>query len=220
MAYFKIIDQIRLSAQGLVCHKKDGRTWQEAHHMQGGLDGACGVYAMTGALSILGLLDSDLIWNDDDIDGRTCESKYVDKINEYNHNGIYKDGLSTEQVMEILESSYGRKALMESCTINKDDDEIIQFICDHISQNEPVITCIPGHWVLTVGYTYDEKDNITGLCILDPGAPNPKITYWNGYLDVSRGTGRKEDRNYYTDIPNVRSPQKVVITDAISVGLK
>lgn len=220
MPNFKVINQLHINAQGLVCHKKNGRSWQSAHHMQGGLDGACGVYAMTDALSILGLLDSDIIWNDDSIDGRSRDGKYVNAISEYNHNGIYKDGLESEDVIDILTRSFGKRIEIETCCRSGNDDTIVSFVCDNIDNDAPVIISLPGHWILAVGYSYDEEDSITGLCVLDPGSSNPVFTHWNGYVDLTHGTGRKADRDYYRLIPNMQTSTKVSIDVAISVALK
>lgn len=119
MKQFKVIDQLSLINGELVCKKPSNRSYQKAHFKQGDLDGACGAYSVSMVLNILGVFEAEELYSDTYFDRRTAEWKLIKALNE---NGLYRDGLTSNEIQEIVTKNYSKYANIQYanyyCPIN------------------------------------------------------------------------------------------------------
>lgn len=189
MVQFKIINRLQLRDGVLMCKKPSGRSWQKAHYKQGDLDGACGAYSISMVLNILGVFEADNLYSDsgsEKVDNRKAEWKLINALNEQ---GLYRDGLDSSDIQEILSENYS-KYVTTQCTIKKEHD-LVELATAWLDKNNPVIIRISydnnsSHWVVVVGYTIDEYKNVCSLLTLDPGNDSPTYCLWNGILDLEK----------------------------------
>ena len=189
MVQFKVINRLQLRDSVLMCKKPSGRSWQKAHYKQGDLDGACGAYSIAMVLNILGVFEADNLYSDSDsekVDNRKAEWKLINVLNEQ---GLYRDGLDSSDIQEILSENYS-KYVTTQCAIKKEHD-LAELATAWLDKNNPVIIRISydnnnSHWVVVVGYVIDEYKNVCALLTLDPGNGSPSYCLWNGILDLEK----------------------------------
>lgn len=212
-----IIKQLRFRKGKPMCHKPDGRSWQQAHYKQGDLDSACGAYSIAMALNLIGVFDADVFTDDEGRDGRTRAAKLVKRIDESH---LYSNGLTREEVYDIINDSFGTIVTIESTDDDHEDTDILDFTIERILDNKPVILGIDwstggGHWVVAVGVEYDFHGEILGICVLDPSEDAPSEDNWRPYL-IPSWHGRSNFKHRYIASKN----SKVGVFAALSVGRK
>ena len=189
MVQFKVINRLQLRDGVLMCKKPSGRSWQKAHYKQGDLDGACGAYSISMVLNILGVFEADNLYSESDsekVDNRKAEWKLINALNEQ---GLYRDGLDSSDIQEILSENYS-KYVTTQCAIKKEHD-LVELATAWLDKNNPVIIRISydnnnSHWVVVVGYVVDDYNNVCALLTLDPGNDSPTYCLWNGILDLEK----------------------------------
>lgn len=194
MSFFKIINQIEIGHDGPVANGPDGDE-QLIHLAQGSMDGACGPYSLTMALMICGLIDRDGLVSLERVDGRTRAGKLVNMLQEYE--GFFRDGTELQELAELLRKSYSRKLAIEVCDTTGVD--VRNFVKGKIDEDQPVILGLDfsednGHWVVAVGYEYDQveetdKKKLSRILLLDPAVAAPIVSAWNGVVDASGSGG-------------------------------
>jgi hypothetical protein len=200
MVQFKVINRLQLRDGVLMCKKPSGRSWQKAHYKQGDLDGACGAYSISMVLNILGVFEADNLYSDSDsekVDNRKAEWKLINALNEQ---GLYRDGLDSSDIQEILSDNYS-KYVTTQCAIKKEHD-LVELATAWLDRNNPVIIHISydnnsSHWIVVVGYTIDEYNNVCALLTLDPGNDSPTYCLWNGILDLEKLPRKTYGYRYY-----------------------
>lgn len=209
MKQFIVIDPLLLDTNGvLVCKKPSRRSFQKAHFKQGDLDGACGAYSILMVLNILGVFEAEELNSNTEFDKRTAEWKLIQSLNE---KGLYRDGLTSKDIQNILTANYAKYVTVQCVDKEKD---IMDVIKNWVDSNNPVVLGIDynstdGHWVVVVGYVLDEEGEPSDLLILDPGNDSPKYCLWNGILNVKKEPRKKygfrynSDRLYMVDIGEV-----------------
>ena len=191
MKYFKVVDHLVLKNGELLCKKPSRRSLQKAHIRQGDLDGACGVYSIAMLLNILGVFEAEEMNSNLEGDARYAEWKLIKALNEY---GLYRDGLRSDEIQEILTKTYSKYVNVQ--VANKEDHDLIELVQNCIDKNIPTILGFNydnknGHWVVAVGYAVDENDNLTAILTLDPGNDSPKYSMWNGIIDLPKVPRKK-----------------------------
>lgn len=117
MRQFKVINQLQLIDSVLMCKKPSGRSFQKAHYRQGDLDGACGAYSIAMVLNILGVFEADNIYSDSNSgDNRFAERRLIKALNEQ---GLYRDGLDSNEIRQILTTNYKKHVNVESYKKNE-----------------------------------------------------------------------------------------------------
>lgn len=215
MKYFKVVDHLLLKNGELLCRKPSGRAMQKAHFRQGDLDGACGVYSISMLLNILGVFEAEEMNSSSDGDARYAEWKLIKALNEY---GLYRGGLRSDEIQEILTKTYSKYVSVQVAT--KEDYNLIDLVKNYIDKNIPTILGINydkmnGHWIVAVGYAVDENENITAILTLDPGNDSPKYSMWNGIIDLP-----KVPRKKYGYIYNSNQQSMVDIDEIIIITTK
>jgi hypothetical protein len=215
MKHFTVINQLELNNGVLLCKKPSGRSFQKAHYKQGDLDGACGAYSIAMVLNILGVFESDELRSDTEFDQRTAEWKLIKALNE---EGLYRDGLSSDEILSIVKSNYSK--YVNAQVIRKEEHDIISKTMECIDQNNPVILSFDfdkrnGHWVVAVGYATDENDNLTAILTLDSGSNSPRYSLWNGIVDLPKIPKKRYGYCYNSDYSNM-----VDIGEAIIISKK
>jgi hypothetical protein len=181
----------------LLCKRPSGHAAQNAHYRQGELDGACGVYSIAMVLNILGVFESDNLGSDVKLDRRTSEWKLIKSLNEY---GLYRKGLTSEQIEQILNDNYAKYVMTQVFT-KQNGTDLIEATKLAVDKNVPIILGISynqtnGHWIVVVGYATDENDNLTALLTLDPGTDAPRCCLWNGIIDLPKQPRKKFGYSY------------------------
>ena len=215
MKYFKVVDHLLLKNGELLCKKPSGRSMQKAHFRQGDLDGACGVYSIAMLLNILGVFEAEEMNSNSDSDARYAEWKLINALNKY---GLYREGLRSDEIQEILTKTYSKYVNVQ--VANKEDHDLIELVQNCIDKNIPTILGFNydnknGHWVVAVGYAVDENDNLTAILTLDPGNDSPKYSMWNGIIDLP-----KVPRKKYAYIYNSNQQSMVDIDEIIIITTK
>ena len=200
MIQFKVINQLRLNDGVLMCKKPSGRSLQKAHFKQGDLDGACGAYSVAMVLNILGAFEAEDICSDNPIDKRTSEWKLIKALNE---EGLYRDGLTSDRIQEILLENY-RSRVTVQCASKASKHDITEITKNWIDNDSPVILRLGfdkynGHWVVAVGYIEDEHGVLTDILTLDPGSKSPTYALWNGILNLHKEPRKKFGYRYVSE---------------------
>ena len=214
MKQFKIIDQLQLVDGVLMCKKPSGRSFQRAHYRQGDLDGACGAYSISMVLNILGVFHADEInSNSDKADNRFAERRLIKALNEQ---GLYRDGLNSNDIQAILSKNYSKYVNVNSFT--KNEYNILKLIVDNLNDNTPVVLGIRfnkenGHWVVVVGYEIDAQGEIKALLTLDPGANSPTYSYWNGIINLKKAHRKTYGYLYTTDNSTMIDFDEIIIVN-------
>ena len=124
MKYFKVVDYLLLKNGELLCKKPCGRSMQKAHFRQGDLDGFV-VYSIAMLLNIIGVFEAEEMNSNSDGDGRYAEWQLINALNEY---GLYREGLRSDQIQEILTKTFSKYVNVQ--VANKEDHNLIELIHD------------------------------------------------------------------------------------------
>ena len=200
MSQFKTIDQLIIKDTELVCRSQTHRSYQKAHFKQGDLDGACGAYSIAMVLNILSVFDAEELCSDNTIDKRTSEWKLIETLHSY---GLYRDGLTIDEVQMILQK-YSKYIETEEYELTHNDSEDIGYVRKNIDENIPMIAGISfnkneGHWIVIVGYSWNNKGEIQELLILDPAVASPTVCCWNAILNLKREKNKRYGYTYSSD---------------------
>lgn len=199
MRQFKVINQLQLIDSVLMCKKPSGRSFQKAHYRQGDLDGACGAYSIAMVLNILGVFEADNIYSDSNSgDNRFAERRLIKALNEQ---GLYRDGLDSNEIRQILTTNYKKYVNVES--YKKSEINLQKQIINFIEKNIPTILRIDydkyhAHWIVAVGYELDDNNEISSFLTLDPGVGSPTICPWNGILSSDKLPRKTYGYTYHT----------------------
>lgn len=201
MATIQIIDNIRLNQKGLQT-KDSNNQWVNVHKQQGDLDGACSIYSLVMAMLCQGMIGKDDIEIYRSLDRRTAKGKFLYHF--FYEQGLVQNGYNyTALAREINEQPFEIRAIHKRPRTNDDRIELIEQFVD---QNIPVIISTEfnggAHALLAIGIERDEEDVITKIFCLDPGAPSPKVSSWNCFIDVSK-EGKSQYPFYYVTEINI-----------------
>lgn len=132
--------------------------------------------------------------------------------------GFVQNGYNyTALAREINEQPFEIRAIHKRPRTNDDRIELIEQFVD---QNIPVIISTEfnggAHALLAIGIERDEEDVITKIFCLDPGAPSPKVSSWNCFIDVSK-EGKSQYPFYYVTEINI---YKVTLDDMLIIEHK
>ena len=200
MKLFKVINQLYLIDGELMCKKPSKRSYQKAHFKQGDLDGACGAYSVAMVLNILGAFEAEDICSDNKIDKRTSEWKLIKALND---EGLYRDGLTSDRIQEILLENYSSRVTVQ-CASKASKHDIAEITKSWIDNDRPVILRLGfdknnGHWVVAVGYIEDEHGVLTDILTLDPGSKSPTYALWNGILNLHKEPRKRFGYRYVSE---------------------
>ena len=202
MKTYKVIDQLDLREDGLMCRKPLGKSWQKAHYKQGDLDGACGAYSVAMVLNILRVFEADDIYSDSDsADNRFADRRLIKALNEF---GLFRNGLTSEEIIDVLTKQFSKMVSAES--FSKKEQDLKALIVAELEDNNPVILRLAynkkeGHWVVLVGYE-QIGDKVTSFLTLDPSNDSPSLTKWNGILDLEKLPKKTYGYKYHAE--NIR----------------
>jgi len=181
---FLTISQLRIHEGELKCVPKGKRSPRIVHFRQGDLDGACGVYSIAICLSILGAFNPDDMLKDDLSDLEAEDRKLISVLNSF---GLYREGLNVDEIVRILNKNLPSR--VHATPSSGKELDLVNILIENIENDVPTIVniCPPraasGHWIVIVGYQYNEDDVITRFLCLDPGFASPRLALWNGMLD-------------------------------------
>ena len=200
MRQFKVINQLRLIDGVLMCKKPSGRSLQKAHFKQGDLDGACGAYSVAMVLNILGAFEAEDICSDNQIDKRTSEWKLIKALNE---EGLYRDGLTSDRIQEILLENY-RSRVTVQCASKASKHDIAEITKNWIDNDSPVILRLGfgknnGPSVVSGRDIEWEPGVPTDILTLDPGSKSPSYALWNGILNLHKEPRKKFGYRYVSE---------------------
>lgn len=195
MATIHIIDNIRLNRKGLQT-KDSNNQWVNVHKQQGDLDGACSIYSLIMAMLCQGMIEESDTKIYRSHDRRTPKGKFLYHF--FYEQGLVQSGYNyTALAREINEQPFEIYATHKRPRTNDDRIETIEYF---INNNIPVIISTEfdggAHALLAIGIETNDDDLITKIFCLDPGAPAPKVSLWNGFIDVSK-EGNSEYPFYY-----------------------
>ena len=159
----------------------DGKgEYMKIHEQQGTMDGACSVYSVAMSL----LYENIISYDDVEQPGRSNGARLLkDLVSNY---GLIKKGFKLYNLTSIIKS-YSTKNWSVEYNVGT-PKECVEGICEEIKNGYAPIVGIgytgtdKGHALLAVGYEKSEK--ISKIFCLDPGAPTPKTSIWNSYIDV------------------------------------
>lgn len=211
MSEIFVINQIQMSHEGPV--NKDNRL---IHLQQGSLDGACGPYCLFMSLIICGLVrEHDRLVGLEAVRKNSATGKALIKMEElaFKESGsLFRNGTELSHLQEIANShGFVVTEFEEARKISKRSNEykekkktlsttnVKKFVIDQVKNNHPVILWLHSdgncdHWVVVVGLEYRddsdrEKNKVSRFLLLDPDAPSPTVSAWNGAIKIS---SRKE----------------------------
>lgn len=219
MQYIKIVSNLVLDPKkGLLSKDKDGRRVY-AHYMQGDMDGACAVYCLMMNLLILGYISGDDISVCNKINKKTTHGKFLSHFLE--EQGLIRAGYKFRALAsEIRKYCVGLNANQKIPHSLKD---AVQLVYDTINNDRPIIISVEyddfrqmGHALLAVGVELNDKNEVTKILCLDPGASSPFYTQWNCYIDVSNN--RNSDYPYW--YVTGETSDKVTLKDMVLITLK
>ena len=215
MATIQIIDNIRLSRKGLQT-KDSNNQWVNVHKQQGDLDGACSIYSLVMAMLCQKMITEEDIQILKSPDRRTPKGKFLYHF--FYEQGLVHDGYNyTALAREINEQPF---EIIATHKRPRSNDNRIELIEQFISQNIPVIISTDfnggAHALLAIGIETNENDIITKIFCLDPGAPAPKVSQWNCFIDVSKEGDTHYPFYYVTEIDSY----KVTLNDMLIIELK
>lgn len=210
-----VIDIVDASNNGPMSIGPSGKS-QIVHLHQGAVDGACGLYCLFMSLSILGLVDRDMLRNLS-YDKRTAIGKIMQRIDALP--GLIVDGTDLDDLRKILQGAFSKQISIEG--FNHSGSKVRDFVELHIEKNHPVILGLEfgngGHWVVVIGLEYfvDEDGNkkLNKFLILDPDAPISEVCAWNGVINAS-GSGGKYPYFWW------KADRKVGLDQAIAIYRK
>ena len=211
MKTYNVIDQLDLREDGLMCRKPSGKSWQKAHYKQGDLDGACGAYSVAMVLNILGVFEAEDIYSDSDsADNRFADRRLIKALNEF---GLFRDGLTSEQITEVLTKHFSKMVSAES--FSKKEHDLKDIIVAELEDNNPVILRLAynkneGHWLVVVDYE-QIGEKVTSLLTLDPGNDSSPLAKWNGILDLEKLPKKIYGYKYYVGSTSYVDFDEVII---------
>lgn len=155
--------------------------FMKIHNYQGSLDGACSVYSLTMSL----LYENIVAYEETETPSRKNGGRLLKEL--FSNYGLIKSGFHFSILKKIIEKYKTAHWRVEY----KDGSpsECVKGICREIGNGCAPIIGIGycgleyGHALLVVGY--EENDGkVEKIYCLDPGAPTPKTSVWNSYIDV------------------------------------
>lgn len=172
------------------CKSKNGKL-VELSARQGTLDGACGFYSLIYCL----LIQKFITAKDIDTAIKNPEESNNDLLNYmFEKCGMYRDGLTVEQIKRILKNRSEFKA--EAIMLSKDEEEnLCDKVADYLDQGVPVMIGVDwnnngdGHWLVAVGYenkTKKDTSYVEKLFCIDPDPEAGDLTHapWNALIET------------------------------------
>lgn len=154
------------------------------HRKQGDIDGACSVYSVAMSLVYENIVHFDELKEP----GRTNGCRLLKEL--FNKYGLVKNGFVFTKLKHIIDSYKTKDWRVEYFDSKGSQRKCIDKICAEIEYG-----CVPivgigyvgsewGHALLGVAYELDDDNKVTKIYCLDPGAPTPRTSIWNSYIDV------------------------------------
>jgi hypothetical protein len=102
---------------------------------------------------------------------------------------LFRKGTNIIDLTKIVKKHFKKNMAID---IKSDNDQIVQFIENHIKKDHPVLLGLKfkrnGHWVVVIGLEYlvkkPGKKELCRFLVLDPSDPTPKVSAWNGVIDA------------------------------------
>lgn len=172
--------------------------FMKIHNHQGTLDGACSVYSLTMSL----LYENIVAYEETETPSRKNGGRLLKEL--FSNYGLIKSGFHFSILKKIIEKYKTSNWRVEYK--KGSPSECLKGICQEIGNGCAPIIGIGycgldyGHALLAVGY--EEIDGkIEKIFCLDPGAPTPKVSIWNSYIDVHDLRKRSKYVNTMTTEP-------------------
>lgn len=199
MEDFRVISGITIKNQDII--SKANKT--PIFDRQGTADGACGPYSLFMSLKILGILrQTDTIYPEK-IDKRTRAYKFMNDISSLR--GLIFNGTDLSRLYDLIIKNLNSKVEVEWS--EKSNESLLDFVIQELDEDKPTIVGLSfkdgGHWIVAVGYTINEKNDITNLLVLDPSGEKPTVSPWNSIISVSHSKKSKYPYKWITNNYNV-----------------
>ena len=182
----KIIDSLYLTEDG--CSIKN-RSYQPVHIRQGGIDGACAIYALMMNLLILRTIRRSHL---DDVFNRIKTSPEIERLFHelFDKHGLVRGGLFFDDLARMTNRTFGTVVTAKFYDEDSEEaeDGFIGQIQQTIDLDRPIILGIDikgggGHAVLAIGYERDAEGLFNIFC-LDPAYDCKPTSYWNMVISL------------------------------------
>lgn len=192
--------------------------FMKIHEQQGSMDGACSVYSVTMNL----LYENIISYDDVEQPGRSNGARLLKNL--VTNYGLIKNGFNLQNLSTIIKSYSTKNWGVEYYAGTPKG--CVDGICKEITDGYTPIVGIRylgrdyGHALLAVGYEKDEK--ISKIFCLDPGAPTPKTSIWNSYIDVhnlKKSSIYVHDLSIPGDCNLVRVEEYIVIKNYLDISI-
>jgi hypothetical protein len=214
MPTFTTTDHLSLTPDGPTAAGPSGAE-QRVFMRQGDADGACGPYSLLMTLLICGVIDRNAIEFFTQLDRRTNYGKLMTALE--THPGLFRNGTSLEQLIDIIEPIFRRQ--LDYASSNANGVTLRRFVIDHVQDGHPVILGTyfsgGGHWSVAIGAEIDAEGNALRLLLLDPGGQPPAACLWNAVLDLQPSGGRYPYHYWYGGVTGLNSG--VSISEALAI---
>lgn len=156
--------------------------FMKLHDRQGSLDGACSVYSLVMSL----LYENIIRYEETEKPSRSNGGRLLKEL--FSDHGLIKDGFYFKVLKRIIDK-YTTKSWRVEYENGLTTKECVEGICNEIKNGcAPIISVgycgeDDGHALLAVGFE-EAEGKIERIFCLDPGAPTPKTSIWNSYIDV------------------------------------
>lgn len=175
------VSKIELNEGRVQVLSKEGK-WIDLPYHQGMIDRACVVYSVAMCL-LCEQIVSDLAAK-----GRSKGDRLLREL--FDEYGMVRSGFEFIQMKEIIDR-YKKKSWIVDYFPGT-PKRCMKGVCKEIDEEKtPIIGidfpgCNFGHALLAVAYERDDYSNkVKKIFCLDPGAPSPKTSIWNCYIDLS-----------------------------------
>lgn len=187
----------------------------EVVQRQGGLDGACGPYALMNALMLSGVLSEPQVrklW-DTAADARTLLGKWSRA-----KGALVPSGSDIDDLRELLRGvtqQTGRRVVPEIIPIaltDRKEGKLLGGLCavqewmDSHENKQPVLAILQwgkgqSHWVVIVGSQYHQRGEgyvLSNLLVIDSEEASSRAHAWNGVL----GLGHQHAKRLHYTVPS------------------
>lgn len=179
MAIIKV-SNIELNDGLLQVLSKEGK-WINMHYQQGEIGGACAVYSVAFCM-----LYEQMV-SDVEAAGRSKGDRLLRDL--FDNYGMIRQGFYFRDLKAIIDKN--KKKTWDINLFEGSPKRCVEGIRCEIDVDRTPIIGIDykdeefGHALLAVAYEFDEQYNKTlKIFCLDPGAPAPRTSIWNSYIDV------------------------------------
>jgi len=157
------------------------------------------------ALITLGVISREEAINMDELDGRTREGKFRDKLLAFG--SLLSDGTDDMDLEWLAETFKGSGISCESLEFPRKGKKPIYQIAESVHDYSIPVLGVDweggsGHWLIVVGYQgfqLDDDDSlqVTHLLCLDPSSEAPRVSLWNSVIEVFQEDGEYVNEGRY-----------------------